>query len=254
MSGPEFEDTFDGDELDPGRWLPWYLPHWSSRERAAARYEVGGGRLRLRIDRDQEPWCPEWDGDVRTSSLQTGAFCGPIGSDVGQLRFKPGLVVREEQEDVRLYTPRYGRFEVRMRALDDPAAMVAFWMIGYEDQPDRSGEICIAEIFGRDVHDDHAAVGMGIHPFHDPRLREEWAQERVEIDARELHVYAAEWTPGGVAWFVDGDEIKRTTQSPDYPMQLMIDVYEFRDGGPPRGDYPKVFEVDRVRGYSVTDT
>ena len=54
----EFEDTFDGGSLDRSRWLPYYLPHWSSRERSAARYEVGGGILRLQITADQEPWCP----------------------------------------------------------------------------------------------------------------------------------------------------------------------------------------------------
>ena len=43
----EFEDAFQDDRLDPARWLPYYLPHWSSRERSAARYEVGGGTLRL---------------------------------------------------------------------------------------------------------------------------------------------------------------------------------------------------------------
>lgn len=78
----EFEDTFQDDRLDPGRRLRHYLPHWSSHERAAARYEVGGGRLRLLIDEDQEPWCPELDGDVRVSSLQTGSFSGPVGSGV----------------------------------------------------------------------------------------------------------------------------------------------------------------------------
>ena len=73
----EFEDTFDGEALDRGRWLPYYLPHWSSRDHARARYELRGGTLRLRIEADQEPWCPEFDGDVRVSSLQTGAFAGP---------------------------------------------------------------------------------------------------------------------------------------------------------------------------------
>src|SRR5688572_4943958 len=58
----DFEDTFDGDALDPTKWLPHYLPHWSSREAAAARYTVGGGELRLRIEPDQKPWCPEFDG------------------------------------------------------------------------------------------------------------------------------------------------------------------------------------------------
>ena len=31
---------FSGDSLDPGLWIPHYLPHWSTRERSAARYEI----------------------------------------------------------------------------------------------------------------------------------------------------------------------------------------------------------------------
>ena len=38
------------------------------------------GGLRLLIEADQEPWCPEFDGEVRVSSLQTGVFAGPVGS------------------------------------------------------------------------------------------------------------------------------------------------------------------------------
>jgi hypothetical protein len=70
----EFEDTFEGDVLDLNCWLPYYLPHWSSRERSAARYEIGDGLLRLLIEEDQQPWCPELDGDIPVSSLQTGEF------------------------------------------------------------------------------------------------------------------------------------------------------------------------------------
>jgi hypothetical protein len=50
----EFEDTFDADVLDERRWAPHYLPQWSSREHSAARYEVGGGRLR-RMSRNSRP-------------------------------------------------------------------------------------------------------------------------------------------------------------------------------------------------------
>ena len=248
----EFEDDFDGGELDRRRWVPYYLPQWSSRKRSAARYEVGDGLLRLRIDADQEPWCPEFDGDVRASSLQTGVFAGPVGSAVGQLRFNPDVVVREEQENVRLYTPQYGRIEIRCKAIDDPDAMVALWMIGYEDEPERSGEICVCEIFGRDVGESEAKVGMGIHPFGDPRLHEEWAAETIAIDAREFHAYAADWTPEHVALSVDGEHVKTVGQSPAYPMQLMLSVYEFRwSNGAPTGTYPKEFVVDYVRGYAA---
>ena len=50
---------------------------------------------------------------MRVSPLQTGAFAGPLGSEAGQHRFDPAARVREEQEDVRLYTPQYGRIELR---------------------------------------------------------------------------------------------------------------------------------------------
>ena len=134
----EFEDDFDAATLDHRRWIAHYLPQWSTRAQSAARYSIGDSCLRLRIDADQEPWCPELDGDVRVSSLQTGVFAGPAGSSVGQHRFNPEAVVREAQENVRLYTPQYGYFELRAKALDNPRNMVALWMIGYEDQPERS--------------------------------------------------------------------------------------------------------------------
>jgi hypothetical protein len=248
----EFEDTFDGDVLDRSRWLPWYLPQWSSREAAAAKYRLGGGVLRLVIEADQPPWCPEFDGQTRVSSLQTGVFAGPVGSTVGQSRFRPGLVVRQEQDAARLYTPRYGLFELRAKALDDPACMVALWMIGYEDRPERSAEICVCEIFGRNVTADRAGVGMGLHPFGDPAVRDEFLVEELAIDARRFHVYAAEWTPEYVAFFVDHRLVKLAEQSPAYPMQLMLGLYEFPDqaqAARTARPYPKEFVVDYLRGY-----
>jgi hypothetical protein len=248
----EFEDTFDGDDLDRSRWLPYYLPQWSSREAAAARYRLGGGVLRLVIEADQQPWCPEFDGQTRVSSLQTGVFAGPVGSRVGQSRFKPGLVVRQAQDEARLYTPRYGLFELRAKALDDPACMVALWMIGYEDRPERSAEICVCEIFGRNVTADRAGVGMGLHPFGDPAIRDEFSVEELAIDARQFHHYAAEWTPEYVAFFVDHRLVKLVEQSPDYPMQLMLGIYEFPDqaqASRAARPYPKEFVVDYLRGY-----
>jgi beta-glucanase (GH16 family) len=210
---------------------------------------VGRGRLRLLIEADQAPWCPELDGEVRVSSLQTGLYSGPVGSTVGQHRFNPRAVVREAQENVQLYTPRYGLIELRAAALDDPSNMVALWMIGYEDEPERSAEICVCEIFGRDVAPDHARVGMGVHPFGDPAITDDFAAERLPINARELHTYAAEWTPEHVAFFVDGERVKTVDQSPDYPMQLMLSVYEFPGDAGGGSGYPKEFMVDYVRGY-----
>ncbi len=247
-----FEDTFDGDALDESRWVPYYLPQWSSREASAARYRLGGGVLRLLIEADQQPWCTEFDGEVRVSSLQTGVFAGPVGSSVGQHRFNPGLVVRQAQPNARLYTPQYGLFELRARATDDPRCMVALWMIGYEDEPGRSAEICVCEIFGRDVTAERAAVGMGLHPFGDASIIDDFSVEVLAIDARQFHVYAALWTPEHVAFFVDHQLIKVVGQSPSYPMQMMLNIYELPDSpddGRPAGPYPKELVVDYFRGY-----
>jgi hypothetical protein len=243
----EFDETFESTTLDRSRWLPYYLPHWSSRERAAARYRVRGGSLELLIDADQEPWCPEFDDGVRVSSLQTGAFAGPLGSPIGQHRFNPAAVVREEQEDIRLYTPHTGRIEMRAAASADPSTMVSLWMIGYEDEPDRSAEICVCEIFGRDVGDDGALVGVGVHPFGDPSVDDDFSRLSLPIDARDFHVYAVEWSTHDVVFFVDGERVKAVGQSPAYPMQLMLGIYEFP--GEARGPLPKRFVVDYVRGY-----
>ena len=248
----EFEDTFENGTLDPGRWLPWYLPQWSSRERAAARYEVGGGRLRLLIAADQEPWCPELDGETRVSSLQTGVFAGPLGSRIGQHRFHEAAVVTEEQPESRLYTPRYGRVELRARIAPDPATMGALWLIGFEDEPQRSGEICVCELFGRDAGWSEAGVGMGIHPFGDPELADDHELVRLPLDVSDFHVYAAEWRPGRATFCVDEQVVKESGQAPDYPLQLMLDIYEFPESAErPPEDYPKVFEVDYVRGYAL---
>ena len=50
---------------------------------------------------------------------------------------------------------------------------------------------------------------------------------------------------------VDGRFVKRVDQSPGYPMQLMLSIYEFRaDDGNDRGRYPKEFQVDYVRVHA----
>jgi hypothetical protein len=55
-----------------------------------------------------------------------------------------------------------------------------------------------------------------------------------------------------VAFFVDHRLIKTVAQSPRYPMQFMLGIYEFPDDGtaPARAhQYPKQFTIDYFRGY-----
>jgi len=248
----EFDERFDAGELDRSRWIPRHLPQWSTAERSAARYALVDGVLHLLIEADQDPWAPAYDGDTRVSSLQTGVLAGPLGSAIGQHRFRPDAVVCEEQENRHLYAPHFGVIATRARATADPACMVALWMIGYEDTPEHSAEICVCEIFGTEVAAADALVGMGVHPFGDPSIVDDFEKVPVAIDVGDWHEYAVEWTPSRVRFFVDGAIVKTVEQAPQYPMQLMLGIYAF---GPldPAGEYPKRFAVDWVRGYRLPD-
>jgi hypothetical protein len=226
----ELDESFGDDTLDADVWFPYYLPHWSSREGSAATWSIDGGELALSIPAGQPLWCPGvHETPLRVSCIQSGSFAGPLDSTVGQQPFRDGLRVREEQPTMWGYTPCYGHVEVRMRAVVTSRSMFAFWMSGIEDQPERSGEICVAEVFGETVGDRTAAVGIGLHRFRDPALTEDFAADPIPIDITAFHDYAVDWAPGSLTFRIDGDVVRRIDQAPDYPLQLMIGVFDFPD-------------------------
>jgi Glycosyl hydrolases family 16 len=245
---PEFADDFEGPALDGAKWLPVYLPHWSGRDAARARYRFEGGGLTLTIEPDQPAWLPDRTGEMRVSNLQTGAFAGPLGSEIGQHRFGPGLTVVEAQEERALYTPSSGLVEARAAMTLPPGSMAALWLIGFERRPEESAEVTVFEIFGDEVDEDRALVGMGVHPFGDPRLSDTFRKVPVAIDVREPHTYAAAWHGDGAWFFVDDRLVAAVDTAPDYAMQLMLDVFEF---GVPHPPAPRLL-VERVAGYRWT--
>jgi glycosyl hydrolase family 16 len=245
-----FAEEFTGAELDAGKWVDHYLPQWTTPERSAARYDLRPGTLRLRIDADQPAWRLE-DGELRVSSIQTASFSGPIGSSRGTHRHRPDLRVRTATPTRRLYTPSGGLVEARLRATPDPTCMLAVWLVGVEEiSPDQSGEVCIAELYGRAVGPGGSTVRSGIKAHHDPRLTTDMADLALDIDATEWHTYAAAWTAHETRFLVDDEVVRIVPQGLTYPLQLMIDLFEF-PAGPDRepAAYPKIGEVGAVRGY-----
>lgn len=251
----EFQDEFDGPDLDRSKWVPCYLPQWSSCEQSAAKYRFEDGCLLLEITRDQQAWCPEFDGPNRASVIQSGVFSGPVGSKIGQSRFSDKLVVREAQTNIQNYTPQFGYFEARVKGLATSASHVSLWMIGYEDLPERSAEICVFELLGREAGSGLSTVRYGVHRWYDPNMREEFYVENFALDSTRFHIYAVEWTPAHIDFFIDNTKIKTIAQSPQYPMQFMLGLFElpYADAwnGPyhPDDPYPKTFTVDYLRGY-----
>jgi len=224
------DERFPAETLDDDVWFPYYLPHWSSREAAAASYAVRDGELRLSIPVDQTLWCADLHPEpLRVSVIQSGSLAGPLGSTQGQQPFREGLRVREEQPTLLGYTPRYGHIEARMRGVVTERSMFALWLSGIEDEPAHSGEICVAEIFGSGVRDGTAEVGLGIHRFRDPRSEEAFSVLSLPVDVSESHTFAVDWRAASVTFSVDGQSVHRIEQAPDYPMQLMLGVFDFPD-------------------------
>ena len=196
----ELEEDFTHPVLDPDRWVAHYLPHWTTPERSAARYELRPGLLRLRIEADQPAW--------------------------------------------RLA-------EAVLRASADPACMLAFWLVGFEEaSPEQSGEICVCELFGNAVGPGRSGARIGVKAHGDPRLRQDMEEVLLDVDATDWHAYAAEWTAERIRFFVDDRLVREVRQRIDYPLQLMIDLFEFPEGGDrDPAAYPKIGDVRAVRGY-----
>jgi hypothetical protein len=246
----DLDERFAEAELNLDVWFPYYLPHWSSRSASAATYEVGGDGLRLTIAPDQPLWCADRHAEpMQVSCLQTGSYAGPLGSTIGQQPFTEGVTVTEEQPTFWGCTPHFGSLAVTMRGRTGPRSMVAFWLSGIEDVSSRSGEICVAEIFGDALTHGVAQVGMGVHRFRDPALREEFATEPLTIDVGMDHTYGVDWGRDSLVFHVDGHVVRELTQAPDYPVQLMLGVFAFPDRHPelgPEVDLPPELVVSRV--------
>lgn len=245
----DFDESFS--RLDPALWIDAYMPAWSSRSAAAATYATGPAGLDLFIPPDQQLWCPDLhDGPLKVSAVQSANRSGPVGSTDAPQPFRDGLLVREQQPTLLGFTPHYGTVRVTCSAELSSRSMFSAWMVGLEDTPDRCGEICIMEIFGDTVTDGRAAVGQGIHRFRDPALREDFSAEPSTIDIGEPHTYAVQWQPGSVEFTIDGVTTRTASQAPDYPMMLILGVFDFPDRPGP-ADHTPHFRVTEVTGRSL---
>jgi hypothetical protein len=247
-----FAEEFDGTELDLGVWLPHYLPAWSSLEASRATWDQRGSALVLSIPPEQGLWCPDdHRPPIRVSGIQTGNHSGPAGSTIGQQPFRPGLTVREPQVTFRGWLPRPPiRIDIEARVAVTGRSMAGAWLAGFEDVPARSAELCVLEVFGRDVVPGHsAAVGTGIKPFRDPAAVEAFGTAELAIDVAEPHVYSVDWTREEARFLVDDDVVRTCPRPPTYPMQLMLAIFDFPEwsNGNDDGAVPELV-VESVRG------
>lgn len=248
---PAVSDEFDGTEIDHGKWFvqgvdeQYYI--WAGR--APAQFVdhnviVSDGMARLRTQ-----WEPEFD------FIEGGYAGGTYGDPVPVT--SAAIISRERF--------LYGYMETRSRSA--PASITSsFWMIGYESELD------VLESIGRPKvdHSRRAANAFNgaSHDWRPGHFVPEFGQNRViEADHRmpftladEFHVYAAEWDPQFVRFFVDGemvDEVRKTDIDGwvlTNPLEIWFDSEAFSWMGlPHEEELPADFEIDYVRVWQRPD-
>ncbi|HSK32767.1 MAG TPA: hypothetical protein VK903_04720, partial [Propionicimonas sp.] len=244
LRAPDVQDDFR-DGPSPDLWIPHYLPHWTTPDRSAARYDTSGDGLRLRIDADQPDWRPE-DAPIRVSNIQTGNYSGELGSSRGTHRHREdGLVVRTEAPVRLLWSPSAGRVDVRVSASRDQDCMLAAWLVGTEHEDEgASGEVCIFEIDAAALRA-RTTARSGLKAHGDPRLTSDMTEVELPFDATRAQTWTAIWGEGETLIGCEGIVVRHLHQAPDYPLFLMLDLFEI---GSPQGEYPKVATVHSVRG------
>lgn len=158
---------------------------------------------------------------------------------------------------------RYGRFEARMKFPTTQGVWPAFWMLPTESVygiwPE-SGEIDIVEMIGSNPGRAVGTVHTGFPYAYNSGY---YDLPPGQIFADDFHVFAIEWEPDTITWFVDGIQYHQLTPNDIGPWApFQEDFYLILNlalGGNWPGpvdattELPQTLEVDYVRVYNRPD-
>lgn len=154
----------------------------------------------------------------------------------------------------------YGRFEIRARMPQGKGTWVSLWLLGVADSQGKPwpecGEIDIAEHVGKLPRDIYGTVHFQKNGQHRKR---EFETDEFE-PPEDFHVYAAEWTPERIRFFLDGERygsfaVSQAGQGESNPFHqpffLMISLALGGTWGGPidSSALPQQLRVDYVRIY-----
>jgi beta-glucanase (GH16 family) len=219
-----FHDEFDGHGLDLTKWNP--RDPWG-RERnnelqayVENAFEVGDGVLRIKADKA-----------IANYAGKERAYTSGMMSTYGK------------------FSQQYGRFEIRCRIPKGKGLWPAFWLL-----PEPVGwppEIDVLETLGHEP----TKVYMTHHFNDENKKHASHGGSWVGPDfSAEFHIFAVEWSPQSIVWYVDGREHFRSSKTiPERKMYILVNLAVGGDWpGPPNAEtrFPATFEVDYVRVYA----
>jgi beta-glucanase (GH16 family) len=161
-----------------------------------------------------------------------------------------------------LFEFRFGKVEARIKLPETKGIWPAFWMLG-ANKPDigwpGSGEIDIMEMIGNAEQTVHGTVHY-VNSENEHRLNGDSNSLTEGKYSDDYHLYAIEWTPEDITWFVDGEQYHKVTIAADmkeflreHYLILNVAVGGYWPGYPDQTTVlPQRMAVDYVRVYQDT--
>ena len=179
-------DEFDGDSLNLDDWkYETHEPGWVNHEwqRYVATDEVAYVK----------------DGELVIQPVKDT-------DSSGKTVYRSGRVNTWGKHNVK-----YGCIEARLRVPEGQGFLPAFWMMPYNEglygSWPKCGEIDIMEVLGHDTGKLYGTLHFG-----DPHMQRQGTWQLPEGDfASEYHVFAIEWDPGEIRWYVDDNQYFATS-------------------------------------------
>ncbi|MDX2459563.1 MAG: glycoside hydrolase family 16 protein [Gammaproteobacteria bacterium] len=238
-----FSDEFERSDLDRNNWttcfwwaqsgctivsndeLQWYQPDEAL---------IAEGVLTLRARKRQVDGYDSGAEKTTTYDYTSGMVTSGRGSsDQGQTA---GFVFQ------------YGYAEMRARIPSGKGFWPAFWLlpINHTSKP----EIDVMEIYG----DEPDVIKMNFHYLDESGRHQNRNEAWTGPDmSKDFHVYAVDWQPDRIVWYVDGIERWRYSDIayvPNLPMYLLVNL-DVGGGGAGTPDastvFPGLYEIDYIR-------
>jgi beta-glucanase (GH16 family) len=164
-----------------------------------------------------------------------------------------------------LFVQTYGRIEARIKIPEGQGMWPAFWMLG-QDIPTavwpKCGEIDIMENIGKEPGTIHGSLHGPSTTANTSDLTSIFTLPAGQNVAADFHLYAVEWEPDAVRFYVDSNLYATFRQSDwpaggkwvfDHPFFIILNLAVGGDWpGPPDAStkFPQVMLVDYVRVYT----
>ncbi|MFP4346192.1 MAG: family 16 glycosylhydrolase [Anaerolineales bacterium] len=231
-----WQDEFDGEGIDPEKWA-FAIGGW------------GWGNAELQYYTDR----------AENARVEEGHLVIEARREEERVQGREYTSARLKTQDLHSWT--YGRIEARIQIPYGQGIWPAFWMLGSDIESanwPRCGEIDVMENIGREPTLIHGTVhGPGYSGA--SGVGDAYSLPGGEPFADDFHVYAVEWEPEEIRWYVDDEHFLTVTPEDvagewvfDHPFFLLLNVAV---GGQWPGypdettEFPQRMLVDYVRVY-----